>query len=452
LTYTWSKDSHGLFDYESDHLFTGKFKITGQGQFYRNNNDIYLTEENTVSVNSEKDKLAYLFDVHQDLLQTERYFLSINNSLNTKNGAGLVVRGLKKDGQASGYELKVGDCVKVGRLKLMVKEIRDKQGVIHRFETIPEINFYENKNLNEDDHTNSTTCRICLMGDISEETLADLLIKPCKCRGSCEYTHLRCLKQWISMKQTRIENNSDVCFALNCRKLSCEICKTSLPYLLKVNDQEVNLVDLRRPETEPYILLEKAEDSKENKVFYLIKASEEETRIGRGHANSMLVSDISVSRNHASIIYKDGKFLIFDKNSKFGTLVQVNQPIELSEDKTIIQCGKTVVILSLKREQILSIPKVVREPMEILESPETSSTTNEADGDSKTRDIIEKPKLKGSKRKATLRRKCIVHSSSKTTDVCNSNESLSETTENSKLLLQSKKIFKVMRRERFDHS
>jgi len=249
------------------------------------------------------------------------------------------------------------------------------------------------------------------------------------------------------MKQTRIENNSEVCLALNCRKLSCEICKTSLSYSIMVNDQEVNLVDLKRPENEPYILLEKAEDSKENKAFYLIKASEEEVRIGRGHSNSMLVSDISVSRNHASIIYKDGKFLIFDKNSKFGTLVQVNQPIEISEDKTIIQCGKTVVILSLKKEPVLNIPKPVGEPMEILASPETSSTTNEAEGESKTQEESEKLTRKREKGKRVQPRRYNIQIRSETSDLYDDN-GLTEVPESGKLLLQSKKIFKIIRRDR----
>jgi len=146
----------------------------------------------------------------------------------------------------------------------------------------------------------------------------------------------------------------------------------------------------------------------------------------------MLVSDISVSRNHASIIYKDGKFLIFDKNSKFGTLVQVNQPIEISEDKTIIQCGKTVVILSLKKEPVLNIPKPVGEPMEILASPETSSTTNEAEGESKTQEESEKLTRKREKGKRVQPRRYNIQIRSEKSDLYDDN-GLTEVPESGKL-------------------
>jgi len=59
-----------------------------------------------------------------------------------------------------------------------------------------------------------------------------------------------------------------------------------------------------------------------------------------------------VSRSHASIKYENGKFLIFDNKSKFGTLVQVKEPIEITQEKMVIQCGKTVVAFSLKSEKI----------------------------------------------------------------------------------------------------
>lgn len=65
LTYTWSKDSHGLFDYESAHLFTGKFKITGQGQFFRNNNEICMKEANSHIDLTEE---SHLFDIQQSPL------------------------------------------------------------------------------------------------------------------------------------------------------------------------------------------------------------------------------------------------------------------------------------------------------------------------------------------------------------------------------------------------
>jgi len=49
VTYTWAKDSHGLFDYESPHLFTSSFKISGSAQFFRKDNDIFMLDTSSNS-------------------------------------------------------------------------------------------------------------------------------------------------------------------------------------------------------------------------------------------------------------------------------------------------------------------------------------------------------------------------------------------------------------------
>lgn len=51
--------------------------------------------------------------------------------------------------------------------------------------------------------------------------------------------------------------------------------------------------------------------------------------MGRGHDSDLRINDISVSRLHAMIKYKDGKFLLEDNISKFGTLVLVNKKTPL---------------------------------------------------------------------------------------------------------------------------
>lgn len=44
--------------------------------------------------------------------------------------------------------------------------------------------------------------------------------------------------------------------------------------------------------------------------------------IGRGHDCDIKIQDISVSRHHAVISFKNNKFYIEDHKSKFGTLIQ----------------------------------------------------------------------------------------------------------------------------------
>ena len=51
--------------------------------------------------------------------------------------------------------------------------------------------------------------------------------------------------------------------------------------------------------------------------------------MGRGHESDLRINDISVSRLHAMIKYKEGRFTLEDNLSKFGTLVLVKKMTSL---------------------------------------------------------------------------------------------------------------------------
>jgi len=53
------------------------------------------------------------------------------------------------------------------------------------------------------------------------------------------------------------------------------------------------------------------------------------------------INDISVSRTHASITLSCGKIFIRDLKSKFGTLVLIQNEIEISEKTISLQIGRT---------------------------------------------------------------------------------------------------------------
>lgn len=52
-------------------------------------------------------------------------------------------------------------------------------------------------------------------------------------------------------------------------------------------------------------------------------------KMGRGHESDLRINDISVSRCHAAIKFKNNKFVLKDNNSKFGTLVLLKKSIKL---------------------------------------------------------------------------------------------------------------------------
>jgi pSer/pThr/pTyr-binding forkhead associated (FHA) protein len=56
--------------------------------------------------------------------------------------------------------------------------------------------------------------------------------------------------------------------------------------------------------------------------------------MGRGHESEVRVNDISVSRCHAIIKYKDDGIYIEDNKSKFGTLVLLKEPYNIILEHT----------------------------------------------------------------------------------------------------------------------
>lgn len=72
--------------------------------------------------------------------------------------------------------------------------------------------------------------------------------------------------------------------------------------------------------------------------------STKSVRLGRGHDSDMRINDISVSRQHAVIKFKNDGFYLQDSMSKFGTLVLVRKRLPLNVLVTkAVQVGRTVV-------------------------------------------------------------------------------------------------------------
>ena len=76
----------------------------------------------------------------------------------------------------------------------------------------------------------------------------------------------------------------------------------------------------------------------------------DEFKVGRSVDTDMKIADISVSRTHSFFKVKDGKILVEDNGSKFGTLVKIQRPVDLLNVKgetssTLFQVGRTLIYL-----------------------------------------------------------------------------------------------------------
>jgi hypothetical protein len=73
-------------------------------------------------------------------------------------------------------------------------------------------------------------------------------------------------------------------------------------------------------------------------------------KMGRANDSDVRMTDISISRNHASLKLINGSFYLVDNHSKFGTLVQVQNSVSILPEKQIsFQCGKVFLTCNLKR-------------------------------------------------------------------------------------------------------
>jgi hypothetical protein len=375
-TVTWSKDSHGLFDYESKNVNFTKNKIEASSKIYKFGNDISVranSDSDNMLLEDSESKQNYLFSVQSEADKQEKFFLKIDDNQKIENvdmnHLFLIVRSLKnEDGNQKGYPLEIGDIVRLGRIEYRVIEYQNHSSEI--FSLLRGSTVNKNvpfglgvKNCNDFDKIHKRQCRICLM---DEHDSVGVIVNPCSCKGTSEFVHIACLQDWISSKVKKKINPTATCFYW--KKLNCEVCKVPLPDLVQVNKELLELIPIYRPET-PYILLERVfydktkETGDNSKMMILLSVSaDNQIKLGRGHECDLRENDISVSRLHAFIKYENGQFIVFDNNSKFGTLVLLRKNYKIEKKKIALQIGRTVLTFSLKQSAVQNVP-VFKNPM-----------------------------------------------------------------------------------------
>ncbi len=169
------------------------------------------------------------------------------------------------------------------------------------------------------------------MEDISEDPLENCLLYPCVCENG---VHFQCLKNWVQYKIVA-KNNQNIA-TYQWKKLECEICLKSLPRRVKFDGRVNELITVEKPSC-PYIIFEKISNDNSSPTLSIIVPEENKPlKLGRGHQCDLRITDISVSRIHAHLKFQDEKFLIFDNDSKFGTLILLNNKYPVKGDKAAV--------------------------------------------------------------------------------------------------------------------
>lgn len=251
----------------------------------------------------------------------------------------LPIRYIKNPNKRKGHRLTEGDMIKLGRVALKVKHICFSGEVASMRIDAGKALVVSAQEVE--------ACRICLSDDHTE---SNPLISPCSCSGTMKHVHIECLQEWLKNKvKTRSSDNASSYYW---KDISCELCKDSLPSCIEVNGQSIELVSINYPE-KPYILLEDYRSNREQSYgIHIISLDRTELiTIGRAHESDIKLSDISVSRKHATIRNIGDSFVIEDLNSKFGSLLLLNSSIGLSKKSEFtIQLPRTLLSFSVKEK------------------------------------------------------------------------------------------------------
>ncbi len=294
------------------------------------------------------------FQIHNPILSKELY-----SNIKNKNQ---ITRTWKISPKNIETEIKVGDIIKLGRVRLKFDKIYLKNinlQSINKNSNNPNLqsnnfisNYYTNsynninnntcyeeeKNNNNNDNDknsdNSNTKNLCRICYSSESNINNPLISPCKCNGSMQYIHYNCLKQCIEAKIQKKEDENFKFLIWN--NFECEICKCEYPKYLKYKNNIYPMVNIENNFDSysicDYNLFDDAKKKTFRKGLIIFKINEDydEIPIGRTQSNRIKLKDISVSRIHCNLIRKNNKLYIIDKGSKFGTLIYLKKSINMN--------------------------------------------------------------------------------------------------------------------------
>ncbi len=121
--------------------------------------------------------------------------------------------------------------------------------------------------------------------------------------------------------------------------------------MIKTMGRTYNLVEYERPSGDFLVLESLNQEKNTSRIIHIIRPGPDKDtfKLGRGHESDLRINDISVSRCHTYIKFKDDKFLLEDNTSKFGTLVLMKNRMALTPGfNKAVQIGRTVINFSVK--------------------------------------------------------------------------------------------------------
>ena len=315
---------------KSEQLLFHVRKTKNLDYFLENPIPTKLSEDNSNYLNF---KLWYIINSGEDLdeIKNENYFLNLN------------------------------DIIKFGNIKFIVKEINNKLKEKKEEKNISSDNIdnnYNISNLNENDiqiidffpqpkgfyenltEKDNIICYICRQYECTKE---NPIIQFC----DCNFIHYICLKNDLKKKLIIKQNEKETVLNYYINGLICKNCKYKYPLSFKISDKNFELLEIKKPSNNDYLILESIEQKMYYgfmKIIHVIKLNEENTNIiniGRNLTNDIIIRDPSISREHAELVYNKNnrKILLRNKSKKFGSLVLIKKLIKINNSKIQLQIG-----------------------------------------------------------------------------------------------------------------
>jgi len=125
-TKTWNKETHGLFDYESQNVLEQTLQTSMSVRIIRLNEGIKLIKDlgHKKAFPNEAKTIAYLLE-HDGMFTLSKDNGEFNSHSHTvKDDFWLVVKSLKITPNDNGYLLRKNDVVKLGRGKFRIRELK----------------------------------------------------------------------------------------------------------------------------------------------------------------------------------------------------------------------------------------------------------------------------------------------------------------------------------------
>jgi hypothetical protein len=338
----WVNDSRGLFDFEAAGARTRNFDLPGSAKITRVGGSL-MPLDGCESAPLDSEPLLQICEQDGAFWVDSAAPSRGPSAEPSSKKLWLVV----KDLPGASCVLSEGDTIRMGCSRFRVRQlVADADAGV-----VPDVTLPDSSTTCFDDHgpaTEDSVCRICLEGGCDEH---GPLVRPCACRGSIESVHLGCLRQWIRCRMGLMdEDRGSTCFV---RQLDCDLCKQAYPSHVSLEGAQKPLMEVPQP-AGPFMVLEQVARSRTGGCAGVLVASFEQTgelTFGRANGADFRWKDISISRIHSKISFREGKFILEDNNSRFGTLVRMRRPYALSRGETVsIQAGGAVVSLTLKHD------------------------------------------------------------------------------------------------------